>query len=236
MSLNGLIRSQSLSTSLMPWSTFTLKKHPTHQHRPNTKRKVRRDGNLSLMIDSGLVQTCINIPIRYQYRVVYFTRLSMVRQLQNEANVSDAVPNGEKVANLFRNSLPNGRHAKMSSQVKTMEQFKRCMKVCKKTPFDSQTTFLRLRMVGQKRQLLLAPIFLYEFCTVPPSLIDEYGCIRKGNKSILASWLGLKQDSAPNSDTVIVDMQYMLYHIVWPHGGDASDLSENIKRRLSYRA
>ena len=25
----------------------------------------------------------------------------------------------------------------------------------------------------------------------------------------------------------------MLYHIVWPHGGSTSDLSENIKRRLS---
>ena len=25
----------------------------------------------------------------------------------------------------------------------------------------------------------------------------------------------------------------MLYHIVWPHGRDASDLGENIKRRLS---
>ena len=24
-----------------------------------------------------------------------------------------------------------------------------------------------------------------------------------------------------------------MYHIVWPHDGDASDLSENIKRRLS---
>ena len=28
-------------------------------------------------------------------------------------------------------------------------------------------------------------------------------------------------------------MQQVLYHIVWPHGGDASDLSENSKRRLS---
>ena len=53
------------------------------------------------------------------------------------------------------------------------------------------------------------------------------------NKSILANRLGLKQVSAPAPDIVIVDMQKMLYHIVWPHGGDASDLSENIKRRLS---
>ena len=88
-------------------------------------------------------------------------------------------------------------------------------------------------MVGQKRQLQLAPILQYELCNIPPSLIDEYGCLRKGNKSILANRLGLKQVSAPAPDIVIVDMQQMLYHIVWPHGGDASDLSENIKRRLA---
>ena len=28
-------------------------------------------------------------------------------------------------------------------------------------------------------------------------------------------------------------MQQMLYRIIWPHGGDVSDLSENIKRYLS---
>ena len=88
-------------------------------------------------------------------------------------------------------------------------------------------------MVGQMRQLQLVPIFQYELCNIPPSLIDEYGCLWKGNKSILANRLGLKQVSAPAPYNVIVDIQQMFYHIVWLHGGDASDLSENIKRRLS---
>ena len=109
-----------------------------------------------------------------------------------------------------------------------MEQLKRGMKVGYKTAFDLETIFLRLLMVGQKRQLQLAPIYQYELCNIPPSLIDEYGCLRKGNKSILANRLGLKQVSAPVPDIVIVDLQQMLYYIVWPHGGDASDLSENI--------
>ena len=88
-------------------------------------------------------------------------------------------------------------------------------------------------MAGQKQQLQLAPIFQYELCNIPSSLIDEYGCLRKGNKAILANRLGLKQVSAPAPDIVIVDMQQMLYHIIWPHRGDDSDLSENIKRCLS---
>jgi hypothetical protein len=36
----------------------------------------------------------------------------------NEVNVSDAVLIGEKMENAFRNSLPSGFHAKISSQVK----------------------------------------------------------------------------------------------------------------------
>ena len=54
--------------------------------------------------------------------------------------------------------------------------------------------------------------------------------LHEGNKSALANRLGVKQAQAL---VVIVDMQQMLYHIVLPHGGDASVLGESIKRRLS---
>jgi len=48
------------------------------------------------------------------------------------------------------------------------------MKVGDKTAFDLETIFLRLLMVGQKRQLQLAPIFQYELCTTPQSLNDVW--------------------------------------------------------------
>ena len=105
-----------------------------------------------------------------------------------------------------------------------MEQLKRGMEVGDKTAFD---------LVGQTRQLQLTLIFPYESCTIPSSLIDEYGCLRKRNKSTLVNRLGVKQVSGPGPDIVRVDMQQMLYHIVRSHGGDASNLSEHIKRRLS---
>ena len=78
------------------------------------------------------------------------------------------------VAHSFCNLLPSGFRVKISSQVKTMKQLKRGMKVGDKTAFDLETIFLRLLMVGPKRQLQLAPIFQYELCTIPPSLIDAY--------------------------------------------------------------
>ena len=89
--------------------------------------------------------------------------------------------------------------------------------------FDSETIFPRLLMVRQNRCCSWHP---YSNMTIPALPIDENGCLRKGNKSILANRLGLKQVSVPAPDIVIVDMQQILCHIVWPHGGDASDLSE----------
>ena len=45
--------------------------------------------------------------------------------------------------------------------------------------------------------------------------------------------LGVVQIDPSTPDVVIVDMQQMLHHIVWPHGGDAPMLFENTKQRLS---
>ena len=75
--------------------------------------------------------------------------------------------------------------------------------------------------------------FQYELCAVPPSLIGEYGCLRNGKKSVLCNRLGVVQIDPSTPDVVIVDMQQMLHHIVWPHGGDAPMLFENTKQRLS---
>ena len=61
------------------------------------------------------------------------------------------------VAHSFCNPLPSGFRAKISNQVKTMEQLKRGMTVGDKTAFDLEAIFLRLLMGGQKRQLQLAP-------------------------------------------------------------------------------
>ena len=133
----------------------------------------------------------------------------------------------------FRNTLPNGFQGKISNQVKTMEQLKRGINVNGKTIFDLEAIFIRLLVVGQHRQLQLTTILQYELCAVPPSLIYEYGCLRKGNKSVLCNRLGVVQVDPSSPDVVIVDMQHMLYHIVWPHAGGALMLFENAKQRLS---
>ena len=150
----------------------------------------------------------------------------------NEVSVRDAIFIGENMAYSYRNCLPSGFHGNMSREMKTMEHLKRGMIVGEKRVFYLETIFLRLHMVGQKRQLQLAPISQHELYTITPSLIDENGYLRK-RKYILVNRLGLEQVSAPAPGIAIVEMQQMLYHIIWPHGENVSDVSGNIERRLS---
>ena len=79
----------------------------------------------------------------------------------------------------------------------------------------------------------LLPIFGYELCAVPPSHMDEYGCLRRGNKAILVHKLGVKHHKAPRPDVITVDAQQLLYYVVWPCGGSVGVLAESLKARLA---
>ena len=68
---------------------------------------------------------------------------------------------------------------------------------------------------------------------VPSSLIGEYGCLRKGNKSDLVKRLGVLETIPTATDALIVDVSQLFYHIVWPRGGYPSDLIASIQTRLS---
>ena len=101
-------------------------------------------------------------------------------------NVSGALALGALMVTDFRKSLPAGFHAKLCSPVKTMEKLKHGIKMGDQVVFDLESIFLRLLLVGQQREMELQPIFGYELCAVPPSLVDEYGCLRKGNNAVLS--------------------------------------------------
>ena len=55
----------------------------------------------------------------------------------------------------------------------------------------------------------------------------------KGNKSALVKRLVVIECTPATVDIVIVDVQQLLYRIVWSHGGSPSDEIESILRRLS---
>ena len=57
---------------------------------------------------------------------------------------------------------------------------------------------------------------------MPPSIIDEFGILRKGSKAQLMKKLAIESTEPFNPDYVIVDAGQLLYHIVWPSDGTVS--------------
>ena len=77
--------------------------------------------------------------------------------------------------------------------------------------FDIETLFARLLVVGQQHGMEVTNIFQYELSPVPPSLIDDFGCLRKVDKTVLVKCLGVPVNSAPAPEVVLVDASQMLY-------------------------
>ena len=66
--------------------------------------------------------------------------------------------------------------------------------------------------------------------------MDEYGSLRRGNKAIQVHKLGVTHHKPPRPDGIIVDAQQLLYHGVWPCGGNVGVLAESLEARLALYA
>ena len=102
-----------------------------------------------------------------------------------------------------------------------------------KAIYDIETPFARLLVVSQQRSVDVTDIFQCERSPVPPSLIDEFECLRKGYKTVLVKCLGVRVNSASAPDMVLVDASQLLYHAVWPVAGTAGDLASSFGVRLA---
>ena len=72
--------------------------------------------------------------------------------------------------------------------------------------------------------------FQFELSPDPPSIIDEFGCLRKGDKSVLVRRLGYPLVHARYSDVLLVDASQLLYHVMWPVFGTVSDIANTFQR------
>lgn len=211
-------------------ASSTTNSGPRHKEEGKKRRELDADDRRRISVELSKMSHPLEHPSTHLYNIAN----GRFAPPEAEVNVSESVDLGERMATEFRASLPTGFHATISSPIKTMEHIKKGLKVGDKTIFDLETIFLRLLTVGQQRQMTLAPIFEYELCAVPPSLIDEYGCLRKGGKAPLAHKLHVQARQPPPPEVTIVDVSQLLYHIVWPSRGDASAIVESIKVRLSF--
>ena len=96
-------------------------------------------------------------PLTHQSDSLYIVYNIVNGQVVSETrvNVQDAVEIAQDTRTSFASSLPGGFHHPIKKTVETMH-LKRGVKVNGKTVYDLETVF------------------------VPPSLIDQYGCIRNG--------------------------------------------------------
>ena len=63
--------------------------------------------------------------------------------------------------------------------MKTIQNVKKVVIVNGKAIFAIETLFAQLLVVGQQRGVEVTDIFQYELSPIHPSLIDEFGCLRK---------------------------------------------------------
>ena len=134
------------------------------------------------MIEVSLLQKWRNILILLK-TIAFSGKIAL-----DDVNVVDSLGIRAKTEGEYITSLPDGFHNPISSPIRTMSILKKKVKRNKASPaIDLENIFFHLLMIGQKQQL--GSLFAYKLCSVPSSLNDEHGCLRKGNKSLLVKCL-----------------------------------------------
>ena len=153
-----------------------------------------------------------------------------------EINVHNALQIGEKQMKEFIKNLPDGFHLVIEKLVKTMQQMKKAVLIQGKAIYNLETHFIHLILIGQQRNITLQQMFEHELSAVPLSIIDEFGCLRKGSKCIIVRKLGTVVENPSNPITIIIDGSQLLYHIVWPVPGKGKliDIVNGIKERITH--
>ena len=123
----------------------------------NEIRELDRDDRLRILTELRKHPHPLTHPLTHQANSLYIVYIIVNGQVVSETrvNVQDAVEIGQDTRTSFASSLPGGFHHPIKKTVETMQVLKRGVKVNGKTVYELETGF------------------------VPPSLIDQYGCIRK---------------------------------------------------------
>lgn len=171
-------------------------------------------------------------PLNEQHPRVY--NICNGQVVPETVNVQDALAIGSEQSKQFSASLSSDFHTTIQKKVKSMEALKKAVTIKGKANYDLETLFSRLMVVGQQRSVEVADVFQFELSPVPPALIDEYGCLRKGHKAVLVKCLGVSVTTPPAPDLVLVDAGQLLYHVVWPVAGTAGDLAASFGARLAH--
>ena len=101
-----------------------------------------------------------------------------------------------------------------------------------KPVYDMEALFARLLVVGEHLGIDLKDLFEHELSPLPASLLDDFGCLRKGDKSVIVKKLGVVSEAEEKADIIFVDGSQLLYHVTWPSQGRVCDLAASMSSRL----
>ena len=149
-------------------------------------------------------------------------------------NVQNALAIGSEQSRQFSASLSSEFHKTIKKKVKTMELLKKAVTVKGKAIYDVVTLFSRLLVVRQQRSVDIADVFQFELSPVLSALIDEYGCLRKGDKAVLVKSLSISVTTPYAPDVVLVDAGQLLCHVIWPVSETTGDLAASFGTRLAH--
>ena len=147
--------------------------------------------------------------------------------ISNQVSIASAMAIGSEQSRQISASLSSEFHKTIKKKVKTMELLKKAVTVKGKAIYDVVTLFIRLLVVRQQRSVDIADVFQFELSPVPPALIDEYGCLRKGDKAVLVKSLSVSVTTPCAPDVV-------LYHVIWPVSETTGDLAVSFGTRLAH--
>ena len=144
----------------------------------NEIRELDRDDRFRILTELRKHPHPLIHPLTHQSDSLYIVYNIVNGQVVSETrvNVQDAVEIGQDTRTSFASSLPGGFHHPIKKTVDTMQVLKRGVKIKGKTVYDLDTVF------------------------VPPSLIDQCGCISKRSKAVRKGLLG--KHLLSGSDTV----------------------------------
>ena len=114
----------------------------------------------------------------------------------------------------------------------TMKFKAKGVKVNGKIMYDLVALFAWLLVVGSKRKIELSTLFNYKLGPVSASIINEYGCLRNSNESVIIQHLGIVVPNLHPPDVVVNDAWQLIYHGVWPSSGTVADLTASLGHRL----
>ena len=93
--------------------------------------------------------------------------------------MDDALLIGNIVAAGFTAGLPQGFHIPLKGKVITMEVAKKGLKNQDVFEYNMGRLYARLLVLSQTRYISLQERFNYELSSVPASLLNDYGLMRK---------------------------------------------------------